>query len=421
MTPLPSTVRSAWLRWALCLASAAAAAVSAALLAVSVGGAASERFAQVCGALGGDCAGALSSPWAYVGPLPAALFGLAYFGFVSVWYGLAGLPNWAGRLRHLQLGAVVAAGAAGSGFYLWVMLTGRAPWCPLCSIAHVLNGFVLLGTIAAWPRRPAATSDNWTGLPQPSFARIAGVMLLSVLLFGNGLAASSAWYYYQVAGHARGVLLEATNNADFIIWRHGQSSLIDFPLRPDDPAAGPARAPHTLVVFMDFQCPHCREFESFGNELIRSARGRLRIVFKHYPMSRACCEQLPSAQNIHPSACDAATAYEAARRLDPGERSWRYRDLLFRRQAEFASRPWARLAAEVGLDGAAFAAAMASGDLRERIAEDAQLGRRLELDGAGAMFLDGRRLYTYRVTTTDWPPRIDTAKTLAMWERLLGR
>ncbi len=414
-------------RPALVLVAVAGATVSLLLAAASpgLGGAAAALLQKVCApGPGADCAAALSSRWAQIGPLPTAVWGFSYFSFFAFWYAAAGLPNYAGRFRHLIPVLAALVGAAVSLFLLFVLYVRLPARCHLCTLAHAANLLLVLGTVAAWPRRPTARTVGEPPVdraPRPARGAVAAVLAISAAWTMAAGAAMAARYYYISLGLVRGAYLEAANNIDYVLWRTASSAPGDIPIRPDDPALGPPDAPHVLVVFMDFQCPHCRDFESYAPHLLDRAAGRLRIVFKHYPMWRACAPDLPPTHDTHPRACDAALAFEAARMAaDSTERLFAFRRALFD-PAVLASAPNLQaFAGRLGLDPARFAAGLADPAARSRIAEDVALARRLDVEGSGVMFLDGRRLPAWYISTTDPRPQIDELQTFRLWNRLLS-
>ncbi len=312
---------------------------------------------------------------------------------------------------------LVDVGALASCYYLYVMFAVLPAACPWCIASHILNFALLAGTILAWPRGAEVAGEA----ARPDWRQVGTVVAIGTAWSVTIVALLTAWYYWAAAGAARGAYFEAANNVDYVVWRHEAARRMDVPVRADDVVAGTLSAPHTLVVFADFECPHCAEIEATAADLLRRYPGRLRMVFKQYPMSRACSDQLPARQNIHRFACDAARAAEAARVTGSPQQAWKYRQLLFRNTERFGERPWVSLAEQVGIDVKKFAEAMASPATAARVAEDVGLGRALDIDGSGAMFLDGQRLPTWRVTTTDVTPRTDEMETWRLWDRLVGR
>jgi protein-disulfide isomerase len=90
------------------------------------------------------------------------------------------------------------------------------------------------------------------------------------------------------------------------------------PVREDDHVQGPPAASLTLVEYGDYECPDCGRLFEIIRDLQQTLGQRLRIVYRHYPLS-----------GIHPQAQAAAEAAEAAGAQD---RFWEMHDLLFRNQ-----------------------------------------------------------------------------------------
>jgi protein-disulfide isomerase len=163
------------------------------------------------------------------------------------------------------------------------------------------------------------------------------------------------------------------------------------PLRPDDPVRGNLTAPHTVVVFSDFQCPGCRSFAEFSErELLPRFGNQLRIVYKHFPLAPECNPGI--TRTVHPQACEAAFAAEAARELGGAAAFWKMHDVLFQQQTALGQIPWADLGRQAGLDGAAIADRVSRRVALNRILQDAQAGHAAHIDHTPTIILDGRPL-----------------------------
>ncbi len=142
---------------------------------------------------------------------------------------------------------------------------------------------------------------------------------------------------------------------------------------------GPEDAPVELVVFSDFECPYCRQFNT-SLDLLRENEAyhdKVRVVFRHYPL-----------RNIHPQAQKAAEASICAG--DQGQ-FWEYHDALWTDE-NLGPETLEQHARLLGLDGEAFAECLNSGRHYEQVQADFEAARDLGLDGTPAVFANGRYL-----------------------------
>src|SRR3954454_4797384 len=111
---------------------------------------------------------------------------------------------------------------------------------------------------------------------------------------------------------------------------------LDPPLGPDDHVAGPTEAPLELVMYGDFQCPYCNAAQSIVRRVRERLDGRLRVVFRHLPLTE-----------VHPDAERAAEAAEAAAAQGS---FWEMHDALYANGGRFAEHDLVALADRLGLD-----------------------------------------------------------------------
>ena len=144
----------------------------------------------------------------------------------------------------------------------------------------------------------------------------------------------------------------------------------------DSPSRGASMARVTIVEFSDFECPYCGLAHPQLARVLREFEGRVRMVFKHYPLSG------------HPHALPAAKAAEAARLQG---KFWEMHDLLFEHQRELDDAALERYAQQLGLDLERFRADLASEAVKARIEADRAEGKRLGVDSTPSIFINGRR------------------------------
>ncbi len=145
----------------------------------------------------------------------------------------------------------------------------------------------------------------------------------------------------------------------------------------DSASRGPADAPVTVVEWADFECPACQTFSHLLERLEQQFSGRLRLVFKHYPMS------------YHPHAVIAACAAYAAQQQ--GE-FWRMHRLLYDRSDRLTEPDLIGYAEELDLDVARFKGDMLSEQAREFVDKERRQGEGVGLRATPLLFINGRQV-----------------------------
>ena len=322
------------------------------------------------------------------GRIPTALLGAVYFGALALWYLVVGRPRGGGRSWQAVPLGINLAGAVVSIFLASVMLGRLHEICWWCTLTHLIN-FVLLFLSWRLFRDSRTETEPWP----PRRLGFGGILLMIAwaVLCLQGLAVSNLRKSAERANEYASTLYE---DVDLQRYLQQRTAAAQVPVRPDDPVRGNPAAPHTAVVFSDFQCPGCRAFAEFFETEVRPALGdRVRIVYKHYPLNMACNPGM--SVNVHPDACEASEAAEAARQLGGSEAFWKMHDALFRSQDSFGQAPWASLAQEAGLDPAALVGQISARAHRHRIVEDTELGRRLGIRSTPTD-LDGKKMEEWR-------------------------
>ncbi len=402
------------LRWLGVVLAAAGAVVSWQLLLFSAAPQRNHPLVELlCGgrsalAAEGDCGSVLTAPQAYVRlgreagalRLPVSALGLAYFLVVGLWYVFIGPPTHSRRFWHLPLLLLVLAGAWQSAGYVLIMHQELRRWCGGCLVVHALNGGLLLLTVAAWPWRGPRTPEA----PHPTTRLALSTATAGVL---GGLLTLLAVYLMIVGGVVRAQQAEyerVLRDPAYIAWDVQRQPVVDAPLLSDDLLyEGDPAAAHTVVVFSDFQCSHCAKLHAVLSDLLTQQAGRVRVAYRHYPEDPECNPDPRFRIGGHFYACRAARAVEAAGLVGGPDAAARLRALIYARQRELPVDPpgrqtpeqralVVRWAVELGLDRAAFEAALDSDAVAARIAADVLLAQRLQITGTPTVYLNGRRV-----------------------------
>ena len=152
---------------------------------------------------------------------------------------------------------------------------------------------------------------------------------------------------------------------------------LEVPVSERDHVRGPENAPVTLVEYGDYECPFCARAHPVVQEALARAGGRLRFVFRHFPLD-----------SVHPNARLAAEAAEAAAAQGM---FWEYHDLLYANQDRLSFDDLAGHAARLGLDAGRFEDDLRSRRHEGRVSEDRAAGEESGVGGTPTFYLDGAR------------------------------
>jgi protein-disulfide isomerase len=143
-----------------------------------------------------------------------------------------------------------------------------------------------------------------------------------------------------------------------------------------NPAKGPANAKVTLQVFSDFECPFCVRAAPTLSDVEARFEGRLRVVWRHYP--------LPRHERARPAARAALFAF--AQGGSPA--FWKLHDWLFSPRADLSDAGLRRAAAELALDPSRLEQAARSTELDAAIDADLAAGDAAGVEGTPAAFIN---------------------------------
>ena len=142
------------------------------------------------------------------------------------------------------------------------------------------------------------------------------------------------------------------------------------------PPRGDAKAPVTIVIFSDYECPFCKRAEVTVDEVRKTYGNKVRVAHRDFPLS------------FHQHAQPAA---EAARCANAQGKFWEYHDKVFP-STDLSDEKLKALATEVGLDRAKFDACVKSREFKQAVEKDTAEGSGVGITGTPAFFVNGRML-----------------------------
>jgi len=147
------------------------------------------------------------------------------------------------------------------------------------------------------------------------------------------------------------------------------------PVNAQDHNLGPSHAAVTVVEYGDFECPNCKQAAPAIKLLLDRFPGRVRVVWRHFPL-----------EEVHPHALGAALAAEAA----AGQgKFWPMHDLLFDDQRHLDATHLRRQAEKLELDLRRYDADMGDTVYLQRVLEDIEGARTSGVRSTPTFFVDG--------------------------------
>jgi protein-disulfide isomerase len=143
------------------------------------------------------------------------------------------------------------------------------------------------------------------------------------------------------------------------------------------PVRGAADAPVSLVLFSDFQCGFCQRVNPTLATLLQQYPGKVRIVFKHFPIEGHDAAPL---------------AHRAAMAAHEQGKFWEMHDRIFANQRAMARADLIAHAQALGLDMAKFAAAIDAERFTAILERDRKEGEAIGINGTPTFFVNGTPL-----------------------------
>jgi|HubBroStandDraft_2_1064218.scaffolds.fasta_scaffold94853_1 uncharacterized membrane protein len=276
---------------------------------------------------GGGCDAVKHTPLASPYGVPMPAFGVLGFAV------LAALLLFRGpRMRTLHRIASIAGAIVGAGLIFSQLAIGQI--CLYCMVVDV-SACIACG-VAIWRSKGQWDLDG-PGTVRGGIAAALGVLPAAVLVLG-----------LTAKVHLPEVIAEEMSRAP-----RGQA---------------------TVIEFVDFECPFCRDEYDDLSPMLTAAGDRVRVVRKLVPLTK-----------IHPHALEAARAACCADLQGKGDAM---ADALFHAPVEDLTPEGCRkIASALGLDPAGYAACLADPKTTERIALDRQVFDRAASKGDGLPLL----------------------------------
>jgi protein-disulfide isomerase len=165
--------------------------------------------------------------------------------------------------------------------------------------------------------------------------------------------------------------------------QRGKDAALLSGVSPGAAVRGPDKSPVTIAVFSDFQCPYCRRFAQYLDEVLADGGEDVRVVFHHMPLG------------MHPWARAAAVGSACAQQQSSAA-FWAMHDQIFRNQESLTRADLKDKLGEFaknarGLDTKAFQQCVDGGMSLGLVLQDMNLAAAAHVDGTPTVFVNGNR------------------------------
>ena len=327
--------------------------------------------------------------------------GLPFAGWGVIYYLLIGSLLVLGRCLgdafepEARLGALTVSVAGGvvSVALVIAMLAGNPRRCLPCFAVHAVNVGLVFALRRMTGRAPGDLAHALGGAARyilagkavdPAQARWILLAFSSVGLFGLVLY---QWAFIQANLGTSGARSSNAQTRQQVLAEFRATPKRQIPLEAGDARLGPAQAPAQLVVFSDFQCPACKSFSERMPAITGALEGNVQVVFKHFPLDQNCNRTM--RRDLHPQACAAAYAAEAARKQG---KFWQFHDALFTTDLGRGEEALLSAARQAGLDLQQFDADRKAAETISKVRSDIELGISLGVNRTPTTFWNGREV-----------------------------
>ncbi|MBY0371864.1 thioredoxin domain-containing protein [bacterium] len=349
-----------------------------------------------------NCNVVQSSTYSEIAGIPLALLGFLYFLTLLILGTLQGPGSPTFGRAQLWMARLSALALAIDAYLFGVQAFALKSFCLfclftyLCSFAHIAFNYWM----APVGRR------NWRGfLRDQERAKIPSAVWATVIVCVGLFGFSLKSYIDGEISSEQSANLEQSKKGFIETW-----SLMprkEIPLNSTDASWGNPQAKVRVVVFSDFECPHCQRGAFALQTALAPEQDRVQLVFKNFPLDMSCNSLLQAP--IHANACALAYLGFCANRKG---KFWDFHDRVF---FKLSARELSSSQEKI-YDGvkSIFTKQEFDDCLKDPVAQsnarsDIALGAQLGINSTPSVFINGRQVL--------FAPTVDLIRTLVQKEQ----
>jgi protein-disulfide isomerase/uncharacterized membrane protein len=332
-----------------------------------------------------DCNVVNASQYAELGGVPLAALGILYFACLFM-LGLSQPPATRGHSRaQVWMARLALAALAVDVWLIGVQAFAIHSFCLFCLFTYLCTA----GHLATnWLQQPRGVRNRRHWLVGERKAHLAPFALAANLVVLIAVGTGLFQYVFSSENAAQVASMEQSKKVFLETWSTRPAKSI--PIGENDPSWGNSQAKVRVVVFSDFECPHCQRAAFALHTALASSESQVQLVFKNFPLDMACNPLLQ--RPVHPNSCALAKLGYCA---NAKKKFWEYHDRVFFKLSarEISS---AQDAIHDGVKNIftrkEFDDCMANQEALAHTQRDIDLGKNLEIDSTPAIFINGKRV-----------------------------
>lgn len=332
-----------------------------------------------------NCDAAASSSYAEISSIPISLIGLAFAGFMTVFFlivkfGLVELSNYTKSLFI----TLFTASFLFSIFLGFITLTQLKAVCPFCLAGYILSIIQLILVIGFFKSPDFKFSFSQMGEHMGLTASLLVIPFLAWVVAKN---INTTYNLDQI----KVLVTEKTE-----IWKRATEYTFDKTLGL---VHGNPNGKATLIEFADFKCPHCKS-AAVTLKKFKEQTPELTVIFKPFPLDGQCNPNIDSKGDK--SRCTMAGWVLCTEKI--AQKGWSVHDWLFENQEKFfplygeeLDKEFKTFATEHSLNFGEISLCANSSDIAVQIGKMSQEAKVAQVQGTPTIYLNNRRLEAAQV------------------------
>lgn len=333
---------------------------------------------SACSAFGKvDCDTALSSSFSEIFSIPMSIYGGIFY-FIICSFILLNLffPNFLKTYGYQFAFWLSCIGLVCNIYFAYILFVLHT-FCPFCVLSYVMDLIILIVLyvlLIEYDINPLKKIKNYLTIIKEQ-ERVIITFIISTLCLIALIVISLFWYIYKITPHA--TIKEITS------YLASQQRYV-IPISDDMPRKGDPNAPIQIVIFSEFECPHCKIGEVYLDIALKPYKDKSVLYFKHLPLDNECNPDIKLP--FHKVACIGSYASYCAQLKGF---FWDFSQELFRSQDKWTEDDLVYIGESFGIEPVFMRKCINDPMTKSKIEKDINDAKRFKVEATPTYFVNG--------------------------------